>query len=413
MKVDEVDETGTETSTHESGNELPNKEGDTPSESSRDQKETNGNTNGESSDSEKESQSGDGGVPELKMENGEFTFEDLELDDRIVGTIRFSNEFDVTSDYTITAISKKNRKIAFTSINSKKDGIKHKNVRFNRLHSDCVLIKNKKASEEAFEKSKPDAKQILEQQYPDLDPVALDILTRIQAGVKNIWMVGPAGCGKSTIAQMVSIALQRPFFLWSCGAGSSAAEIIGYKYPERAATRFGGFYKIPSIMVWDEFTALDPSVSQIANAALANGMLEITTVDKETGDNLIKRSDDCIIIATSNTFGTGASLQYNANNQLDASTRDRFVGGVIEVDYNTDYESQYNEDVVNFVWLLRDVIKKNRLARLASTRMIIEGEKLKKKGLKTWPRILVTDWTDKEINLLQSALTSSSSKIKL
>ena len=34
------------------------------------------------------------------------------------------------------------------------------------------------------------------------------------------------------------------------------------------------------------------------------------------------------------------------NNQLDASTIDRFVGAIIEVDYSKEYESQYDTEVV-------------------------------------------------------------------
>lgn len=140
----------------------------------------------------------------------------------------------------------------------------------------------------------------------------------IDAGIDNIWMVGPAGCGKSTMARNVAKEKELPYLCISCGIGTSAAEFIGYKYPTREATKFAEYYAKPSIILIDEFTALDPSVAQVVNAALANGEIETTT-------GLVKRHPECIIIATSNTFGSGADRQYVANNQLDASTIDRLI----------------------------------------------------------------------------------------
>jgi len=218
------------------------------------------------------------------------------------------------------------------------------------------------------------------------------VLEMIKAGIRNIWMVGPAGCGKSTIARIVAEELKRDIHVMSCGIGTSSSEFIGYKYPERESTPFSTFYVKPSIIVLDEFTALDPSVAQIANAALANDELYTTT-------NLIKRHSDCVIIATSNTFGTGGDMSYVANNQLDASTIDRFVGGIVHVDYSTKYESKYPTEIVGYVNLLRNIIKDNSIQRIASTRMIINAELLSKSNL-NWRSMLITNWTEEEKQLL-------------
>jgi len=216
--------------------------------------------------------------------------------------------------------------------------------------------------------------------------------TLINAGINNIWMVGPAGCGKSTMVKQAAVALGKQFHIISCGIGTSAAIFEGYKYPSREATDFSKYYAQDSIILIDEMTALDPSVAQVLNAALANDMIITTT-------GPVYRNPNCIIVATSNTFGNGASRQYVANNQLDASTIDRFVGGIIEVDYSKEYESQFDEEVVTYVNAIRSIIKDNELRRIASTRMIINGCKSKKAMLLDWRELLIINWTiaEKEV----------------
>lgn len=216
----------------------------------------------------------------------------------------------------------------------------------------------------------------------------------IEAGMNNIWMVGPAGCGKSTIARNIAKELDIPYLCISCGIGTSATEFTGYKYPTREATKFAEFYAKKSLILIDEMTALDPSVAQVINAALANGEIETTT-------GTVLRHSECIIVATSNTFGNGADRQYVANNQLDASTIDRFTGAIIEVDYSKKYESQFDQEVTDYIRLLRDCIKINSLRRIASTRMIQAAEKMKKIGMSDWRDLLIINWSDTEKKIVE------------
>lgn len=224
-----------------------------------------------------------------------------------------------------------------------------------------------------------------------------DILKIIEAGIKNIWLVGPAGCGKTVMSKNIAYIMDKEYLLISCGLGTSATEFMGYKYPERESTLFQEYYAKDSIIILDEFTALDPSVAQVANSALANGILTTTT-------GLVRRHENCIIIATSNTFGSGANRQYVSNNQLDASTIDRFVGGIIEVDYSKEYEKRFDKDVTSYVHMLREVISQNSIRKVASTRMIIEGEKLKRVYPDNWAHRLISNWSANEIKLIEQFL---------
>lgn len=264
--------------------------------------------------------------------------------------------------------------------------------------ADSTLLEMKKKLEEEI-KRKEEEKRILEEKGIDFSKADTPTRLRrtIEAGIKNIWLCGPAGSGKSVMTRNLAKELNLPYLCISCGIGTSSTEFLGYKYPNRESTRFAEYYSKPSIILLDEFTALDPSVAQICNAALANDEIETTT-------GTVYRDPNCIIVATSNTYGGGASRQYVANNQLDASTIDRFVGGIIEVNYSEQYESQYDCEVVEYVHNLRDIIKEYDLRRIASTRMIQAGVALKKSYVKNWKQQLIINWAENEKRILYDKL---------
>jgi hypothetical protein len=221
----------------------------------------------------------------------------------------------------------------------------------------------------------------------------------ITAGQRNMWMVGPAGCGKSTIGRIAAKALNVPYLCISCGIGTSSTEFVGYKYPTREKTKFSDYYGKPSVILIDEITALDPSVGQILNACLANDEIETTT-------GLVVRDPNCIIIATSNTFGTGGDRMYVANNQLDASTLDRFIGGIIKVDYSELYEKQFDSEALIYANILRNVIKAYDMRKVVSTRFIQSATKLKANGIKDWKLVMLSSWTDKEKAVIKDYVSS-------
>lgn len=257
-----------------------------------------------------------------------------------------------------------------------------------------ILDALKKIEEEI--KAKEEQERILQEK--GLNFSKSDTPTRlehvIKSGIKNIWLCGPAGSGKSVMTRNLANKLGLSYLCISCGIGTSSTEFLGYKYPTRESTKFAEYYSKPSIILLDEFTALDPAVAQICNAALANDEIETTT-------GTVYRDPNCIIVATSNTYGSGASRQYVANNQLDASTIDRFVGGIIEVTYSEAFESQYDNEVVSYVQDLRTIIKDYDLRRIASTRMIQAGVALKNNYVIDWKQQLIINWTDNERNIVQ------------
>lgn len=291
--------------------------------------------------------------------------------------------------YTVQASNGEQYKTSKGGIKLK--SYKDENDKANALKEKLEQLKKEKEEAEKKAKEAEEEQKKFEENCFDFSKLTPEekLLQTIKTGTNNIWMVGPAGCGKSTMARNVASAMNLPYLCISCGIGTSATEFVGYKYPEREATKFSEYYSKPSVILIDEFTALDPAVAQVCNAALANGEIETTT-------GLIHRHPECIIIATSNTFGNGADRQYVANNQLDASTIDRFVGGIIEVDYSEEYESQFDVEVVDYVRQLREIIKDHSIRRIASTRMIQAGHKMKQNFFKDWKERLIINWSESE-----------------
>lgn len=333
---------------------------------------------------------------------------DLQVGDKFYGTIKTAIKdkngkpfrTSLTSVFTVT--DRVNDQLTVKATSGTEYKTSTKAVSIESLSE--VLEKKRKSLEEQRKKEeekrkKEEAEAFRKANEFDFSKLSAEEKVRrtIKSGINNIWMVGPAGCGKSTIARNVAAELEMPYLCISCGIGTSAVEFVGYKYPHRESTKFSEYYQKPSVILIDEMTALDPAVAQVINAALANNEIETTT-------GLVQRHPDCIIIATSNTFGAGASRQYVANNQLDASTIDRFIGGIIEVDYSIEYEMQYDLEVVEHVHFLREVCQKYDIRRIASTRMIQAGHRLKNAFFKDWREQLVVNWSVSEKKILQQAL---------
>jgi hypothetical protein len=222
-----------------------------------------------------------------------------------------------------------------------------------------------------------------------------EVIALIQAGIDNIWLHGPSGSGKTTICRLIGKHLGLPVTVVSCSLGTAPSEFLGYKFPERAHSPASFQYGTPGILVLDEMPMLDAQTASACNAMLANAQGE----SLQTAVGAVPRA--CIIIATGNTLGNGANRQYCGNQQLDASTLNRFAGAMIEVPYSQGWEmANCDKAVCKYVWKLREVISTHGLRRIASTRHAITGSKRKAAGLE-WKESLVSDWTEAERALLK------------
>lgn len=210
-----------------------------------------------------------------------------------------------------------------------------------------------------------------------VNPVFDRVLGLVSQG-ENVLIVGPAGCGKTHLCEQIAKALDRRFGMLSGSAGASESQIMGWLLPseggrfEYQASEFIECYEGGnSIFLFDEYDAFDGNMLLCANSALANGHI---TVPQRLGNQRVKRGENVGIIATANTFGTGADPIYSGRNQLDGATLDRFI--VVEMTYDQALESDMAKaagltaNQIERFHSLRSKVEKAGLLRVISTRAL-------------------------------------------
>jgi cobaltochelatase CobS len=201
-----------------------------------------------------------------------------------------------------------------------------------------------------------------------------DVLACIGAG-EHVYLVGPAGSGKTTLADQVAKALNLPFRF--CGALDSKYALTGFRdaHGHVARTPFRDAYEHGGVFLLDEIDASHPSVPLTLNAALANGHHDFP-------DAIVSRHPDFRCIAAANTYGAGADRVYVGRNQLDAATLDRFA--MIPMDYDEKLEAHIGADRpewVRRVQAFRAAARKLALRIVVSPRATIRGIRLLAAGL--------------------------------
>ena len=264
---------------------------------------------------------------------------------------------------------------------------------------------------EALSQIKPEIKEIIVK-VADRPVVKMDgkvhekfaEILDLAAQRMEILMVGPAGCGKSHLAEQIARALGLRFGSISCSAGMSEGQITGRLIPtgdggrfEYQRSQFVEFYEEGGVFLLDEIDAADPNVLLVINQALANGHLP---VPNRIGNPQAMRHPDFVLIAAANTFGNGANRLYVGRNQLDESTLDRFRIGQVVMDYDRELEKTMlpDRDLLKRLWTIRRKAAECQLRRVVSTRFIAKAATMRAAG---WfpERIigqLVCGWTQDE-----------------
>lgn len=198
-----------------------------------------------------------------------------------------------------------------------------------------------------------------------LDPNFENIL-HLVAAHEHVYLYGPAGSGKNTIAEQIAEALGVEFYYQNTLV--TKFDISGYKNAqgEYEETPFYKAWKNGGLFFADELDNSTAEAIIALNAALANGYYTFPNSGEKVAKN-----PNFYCIAAGNTNGQGATEEYCGRYQMDESSRDRFA--FIEIDYNKKVEESICGgylDILDFVRDLRSVTKSLQIKLICGYRAI-------------------------------------------
>lgn len=149
----------------------------------------------------------------------------------------------------------------------------------------------------------------------------------------NLYLVGPAGTGKTTIAKNAAKALGIPFASISVGPTTPDSRFFGYMDANGnyVSTPFRDCWENGGIFLVDEVDNGHAGILTTLNMSLSDTEIAFP-------NGMVKRHADMRFVVGANTHGTGPTREFIGRNQLDAAFLDRFVE--IEVAYDETMETE-------------------------------------------------------------------------
>ena len=206
-----------------------------------------------------------------------------------------------------------------------------------------------------------------------------EILPTVAVG-ENVYLVGPAGSGKTTIAKQVAEALGLDFYCY--GAIKYDHDVVGYVDATGAysQTNFYKAFKHGGLVLMDEMDASSSNALLALNAALANDFASFPLGNDGEG-GMVEKHPDFVVIASANTFGHGASAQYVGRNPMDMATLDRFCNVTMGYDESLERAIAGNDTWVDYVQAVRNAVAHHKMRYVVSPRASVKGAKLLAAGV--------------------------------
>jgi cobaltochelatase CobS len=201
-------------------------------------------------------------------------------------------------------------------------------------------------------------------------------LTRAIAAGTHVYLVGPAGTGKTTGAHKAAGMLSLKFYCVSVCSQTTASVLLGYMdaHGKYVRTVFRDAYEKGGVFLLDEIDNGNANVLAVLNAALANGTCAFP-------DGMVDRHDDFRCIAAGNTWGLGRTMEYVGRNPIDAATLDRFAFIEWPLDESLETKTAALPAWCSFVQRFRAEVTKRGIRHLVTPRATYHGEKLLGQGM--------------------------------
>ncbi|RSN45371.1 AAA family ATPase, partial [Actinomadura sp. WAC 06369] len=210
-----------------------------------------------------------------------------------------------------------------------------------------------------------------------------DLVLALGAGC-HVLLVGPAGTGKSMMAQQAAEAFGQEFHALSLGPTTPMSKIFGYydAHGNYHGTPFRRAFEHGGLMLLDELDSGHPGLLAELNQALSIRSCAFA-------DGMVRAHPDFRLVATANTYGTGGDRRYVGRQALDAATLDRFA--VVDVPVDEELEERValahapdrTDDargVLAEVRRLRAAAEEKRLPVMFSPRACIDAARLLQAG---------------------------------
>lgn len=146
----------------------------------------------------------------------------------------------------------------------------------------------------------------------------------------NVYIHGPTGSGKTAGIKKAASECNLPFYKKLLGNQTSEASIIGYMSANGDYVKGIAYdaFTQGGVLCMDEIDNGNPNTTLVCNG-LADREFAFPCGMREA-------HKDFVLVATANTIGTGATLQYCGRNRLDAAMLNRFE--FIEWNYDNQLE---------------------------------------------------------------------------